>query len=310
MSAVIPFESANLPANISKLFKVSNDLTSGGGGFPVISIKGKVFTVKRGDEKTIITKPDAPDEPSSSIEVVILKAFPGAGKTAKVYYQSGYTEGSDASPTCYSNDGVVPADDSEVKQSHACATCKHSQWGSKITENNAKGKACADIKRLAVAPVNQINDPMLLRVPAASLKPLSQFNDVLAKRGVPYQAVVTKISFDYTVAHPALTFKAVSFLNDETLVKVANEMESDLVNQIAGVVETFDGKAVQGANDVTSAVAETANEAKPEVKPPPASDDLPKTKRATVKVEAAKPANVVEAESGLAVALDEIQFDD
>lgn len=307
MSAIIPFESSKLPAHIASMFQVSTDLMSGGGGFPVISIKGKVFHIKRGDEKTLITKPDAPDEPAASIEVVILKAFPGGGKTAKVYYDTGYSEGSDAAPTCYSNDGTAPAADAESPQAKSCASCVHNQWGSKITENGAKGRACGDTKRLAVAPVGQLNDPMLLRVPAASLKALSQFNDTLVKRGVPYQAVVTKVGFDYSVAHPALTFKPIGFLDEASMAEVAQEVESDLVKQITGQVEM---PKAEKAESFEQEKPKADAKSKPAVKPAPAVDDLPTEKKASVKVKPAKPAEVVEAASGLASALDSIDFDD
>jgi hypothetical protein len=237
MSNLIPFDAAgNLPARRERSpFAVSTDLMGGGGGgFPVVSIKGKVFHIRRGDETTLLTKPDTPDEPAASIEAVILGVFPGAGKTAKVFYGTNYTEGSDAKPECYSNDGEFPALDAENKQCESCAACPHNQWGSRISDTGGKGKACADSKRLAIAAVNALNDPMLLRVPAASLKPLTEFNKLLASRGYPFQEVVTKIGFDYTVAHPALTFKPIAVLDDATVDQVAAACDLEVTKQILG----------------------------------------------------------------------------
>lgn len=230
---LIPFESAKLPASIAKAFNVSFDDFSSGqrAGFPVVSIKGKVFHIKRGDEKTLVTKPDAPDEPAASIEVIVLKTHPGVAKT---YYSKGFTEGNSDKPDCYSNDGIAPAPDSVAAQAKKCAVCPHNQWGSKITEDGKKAKACADVKRLAIAAAGQINDPMLLRIPAASLKTWDQYVDLLKKRGVPPPAVVTKIGFDYTVAHPALTFKPVGFITDAMAGEVAETLDSDVVQSIIG----------------------------------------------------------------------------
>lgn len=180
-SQVIPFESANLPAFLQETFGLTNDLlVSGGGGYPTVSIKGKVFTLKRGDEKTLIT--DSNDEPARSLEVVILKAGPAGDKLSKVYYASGYTEGSDAKPLCYSNDGIAPGVNATEPQAKTCATCPKNVWGSHVSEDGKKGKACSDSKRLAIAPAGQVNDPMLIRVPAASLKALTAFGQQLAKR--------------------------------------------------------------------------------------------------------------------------------
>jgi hypothetical protein len=232
MSQIIPFESAQLSTNVANLFQVARLGSAPTGGFPVISIKGKVFTKTQGDTRELITKPGEDGEPASSIEVVIVAQNP---HRSKVFYSSGYTEGSDAKPTCYSNNGLTPEADAESPQSKKCATCQHNQWGSRVSESGSKGKACSDSQRLAVAPIGMINDPMLIRVPAASLKALDQFGDTLAKRNVPYQLVAVKIGFDYTVAHPALTFKGIGMVDDATAMQIHNVSTSDVVQQIIGL---------------------------------------------------------------------------
>jgi hypothetical protein len=232
MSQIIPFEAATLPANIGNLFQVERLGSAPTGGFPVISIKGKVFTKTQGDSRELITKPGEDGEPASSIEVVIVGRNP---HRSKVFYATGYTEGSDAKPTCYSNNGLTPEPDAESPQAKKCATCAHNQWGSRVTENGAKGKACSDSQRLAVAPIGMINDPMLIRVPAASLKALDAYGDSLVKRNVPYQLVATKIGFDYTVAHPALTFKAIGLVDEATAGQVAEIAQTDVIQQIVGL---------------------------------------------------------------------------
>ena len=255
MSNLIPFDSAKLPASIAKAFNVSFDDFSSGqkGGFPVISIKGKVFHIKRGDEKTLVTKPDGDGEPAASLEVIVLKTHPGVAKT---YYIKGFSEGSAEKPDCYSNDGIAPAADAQSPQAKKCAACPHNQWGSKITEDGKKGKSCADVKRLAVAPAGQINDPMLLRVPAASLKTWDQYVDLLKKRGVPPPAVVTKVGFDYTVAHPALTFKPVGFIDEAMAVEVKEVLDTDVVQNIIGGVPT--AAEVDNGDDAPKAAAKPA----------------------------------------------------
>lgn len=320
-SQVIPFESANLPAFLQETFGLTNDLlVSGGGGYPTVSIKGKVFTLKRGDEKTLIT--DSNDEPARSLEVVILKAGPAGDKLSKVYYASGYTEGSDAKPLCYSNDGIAPGVNATEPQSKSCATCPKNIWGSHVSEDGKKGKACSDSKRLAIAPAGQVNDPMLMRVPAASLKALTAFGQQLAKRGVPYQAVVAKIGFDYSVAHPALTFKPVGFVDESTLMEIKEVVESDLVKRICGEIEDL------YVPDDADTTGESFEQKKPEpkvepkktvVKPKPQvteDDDPPPKVKVKVEAEEApapKPTAksvVQEVEDDLDAALDDMDFDD
>ena len=59
MSNIIPFDSGNLPAYLKAPNRViaNDDLTShaSAGGFPVMSIKGKNFTVVRDGDRTVLT---------------------------------------------------------------------------------------------------------------------------------------------------------------------------------------------------------------------------------------------------------------
>src|SRR5690606_11680321 len=108
--------------------------------------------------------------------VVIVKANPNLSKT---FYKNGYEEGSAEKPTCYSHDGLKPAADAAEPQASACLACPHNVWGSRVTENGSKGKACQDYRRLCVVPSGQLDRPMLLRVPAGSLKDLVAYGDML-----------------------------------------------------------------------------------------------------------------------------------
>jgi len=238
MSDMVTIESGGLPAHLKGKTKTNNLFAAAVsvGGFPVISIKGKVFHIQRGDVRELVTKVGTDDEPAPSLEVVILSVNPNK---SKVYYNTGFIEGSVAKPTCYSNNGVAPAEDAEEQQSKKCNVCPHNQWGSRITDSGGKGKACGDSMRLCVAAAGMINDPMLLRVPAATLKTLGLYGTQLSKRGVEPQYVITKVGFDYNVAHPALTFKAVRFVEEAELALVEDTLveESELIDQITGVTE-------------------------------------------------------------------------
>lgn len=224
---IIPFDGkATLPAHLRTIdvSAVNADLLShSGGGFPFLSIKGKQFTVVRDGERVLLRNPKDPDSPATSLDVVMLKVNP---RVSKVFYIQGYNPDSADKPDCYSPDGTVPMADSKKPQSKTCATCPNNVWGSKITESGKKGKACQDSVRVAVAPAGQINDPMLLRVPPASIRALGEYGQDLAKRGVVYNAVVTKIGFDPMAESPKLTFKPVGFL-DEGGYRQATEMQAD-----------------------------------------------------------------------------------
>lgn len=236
MSNIIPFDdSGRLPAYLKKVdvAALNADLTShAGGGFPIISIKGKVFTEVRDGERKIIPNPKDPDSPATYIEVVLVKVNKNV---SKVWYATGYQEGAEAKkPDCYSSDGVAPNLDSEKPQSKTCATCKFNQWGSKVTEGGKKAKACTDTVRMAIAKPDLLNDPYLIRVPPATIRSLGEYGQMLAKRGVAYNMVVTRIAFDQAEATPKLTFKPVGILDDVAYAKVQEMMDSDLVRNILG----------------------------------------------------------------------------
>ncbi len=271
MSNITTYKHAdNLPAFL-RTFAVSTELMAGGTGFSVISIKGKVFHIVTGESKELVTLPDNPEQPAGSIDAVIIKANPG---TSKVFYADGYTEGSADKPTCYSNDGIAPAADAAEAQCSKCAACPHNAWGSRVSESGGKGKACADVKRIAVSMVHDLKNPMLLRVPAASLKALTQYADKLVRTGAPYQALITRIGFDYTVAHPQLTFKPVRFITEEEFGDINEVMHGPTIGQITGETPSAPAQDAQAKPTAATAPAPAPKpkaEPKPEPKPEPAA---------------------------------------
>jgi len=306
---IIPFDgSKNLPSFLKQvnIADLNADLTShAGGGFPVISIKGKAFAVVRDGERTLLRNPKDPESAATSLDVVLLKVNKG---TSKVFYLKGYDKDTSEGqkPDCYSPDGIAPAADAENPQAKKCATCPHNQWGSRVSEKGAtKGKACSDTVRMAVAPAGQLNDPMLLRVPPASIKALGEYGQSLAKRGVGYNMVVTKVAFDMEAESPKLTFKPVGLLDDEGWAQVQETIASDVVASILGT---------NPAPAVAKPVAEVDDE---EEAPKPVKKAAPEPEEEAPKpVKKAKPAPVAEEEAPKPVkkaavveATDDIDFD-
>jgi hypothetical protein len=301
MTNIVAFESGKLPAYLTKIdvSELNQDLTShASSGFPIMSIKGKVFTLSRGDEKTVLPNPKDPDSPATAIDVVIVKVNKG---TSKVFYLNGYKEGEQSKPDCFSNNGDKPDAGSKQPQAKSCQACPHNQWGSKIGENGGKGKACQDSVRIAIAPPDQVNDPMLLRVPPASIKALGELGTACAKRGVPYNAAVTKISFDLASATPKLLFKPVGLLDDATFNTVLEVANSDIVRNITG-----NGFSSEPAPELAAPKAE-AEEAPA---PKPAAKAKPKVEEHDEEPpKAAVKAKPVDLELG-DLNLDELNFDD
>jgi hypothetical protein len=284
MSNIIPFESGNLPAYLANVSvsDLNSDLTShAGGGFPVISIKGKVFAVVRDGERKVLPNPKDPDSPATAIDVVILKANKG---TSKVFYAKGWVEGSEnVKPDCFSNEGTKPDASIVSPQSKTCATCKWNQWGSKIGENGSKGKACQDSVRMAIATPNQINDPYLLRVPPASIRSLGEYGQMLAKRNVGYNMVVTKIGFDMEAPTPKLTFKPVGMIDEKTFHAAQDVIASETVAQILGAAgHHSEPVAIPTETVVHEEEVKAAHEA---VKEAPKAKPAPKAKAPEIEVD-------------------------
>lgn len=296
MSNIIPFDKMDRKAlaEIQGMFELDDSLIVSG-GFPVISIKGGKWAVKRGGEREAIRHPDTGDL-ASAIEVVIL-AY--SKNVTRVFYAKKYDEDSADAPDCYSNDGVAPAKDADSPQAKTCATCAHAQWGSRITESGAKAKACADNRRVAVATVDAIDDPMLLRVPPTSLKHLGAYQKEMMQRGVPLQMLVTKIFFDEDSSSPVLRFKPSGFYGKDVALKVKEMQDNEIVQQIIGAVEVPFVDENSGGGIVPDEDVEDVEEEAP----PPA------TKKAAVKKAAPKKA-VKKAEPEPEPEVDEVSSDE
>ena len=330
MSNLIPFDSApatKLTVAIPKdLFNVEDMLTGMSRGFPVISIEGKNWSIKRGDTKEIIRRPnvDGEMEPARSIEVVILRANKG---TAKVFYAKKYTQGSVEKPDCYSNDGVAPAADAVNAQAKKCAACPHNQWGSRITDEGKKAKACSDVKRLAVAAPDALNDPMLLRVPATSLGNWDEFVKFVAGRGYAPIQCKTRISFDPEATHQLLQFKPLGVFGDDVVAEAVQVASTQTVEDIIGgtptAAEETNGSEREAAPKAAAKPAPVEEETpapapKKSAKPAAVVDEAAVAPKAKVKVEVAeeapapapkKVAKVVEVDDDITAGLDDLLND-
>ena len=213
---------------------VNNELSAGiSTGYGIISYRGKVWRTKYRGEETNIMRPDG-DGPEASLRVVIVKA---AGNKSKIWYENGYVEGSSAAPDCWSSNGMTPDVAATKKQSSACASCKQNAVGSKVNASGKPGRACADSKRLAIVPFDDIENetyggPMLLRVPGGSLTDLASFSTKMHKNGYPYQSYGLKISFDVNEAYPKFVYSAIRPLTNEEAAKIIALQDDPRINSI------------------------------------------------------------------------------
>ena len=297
MNNIVPFNKTNtIPAEMMAAFSMFEDINKDvvrAPSFPSMSIKGKVFTQSKDGIKRIIMKPgaDGEEEVAQAIGVVVLRA----NMNAKTYYAKKFVEGASDNqlPDCYSFDGEVPSPHSKAKQCDKCAICPHNQWGSRVSDGDqeeSKGKACADNARLAIATPDKLTEPMLLRVPPASLKPLREAVKELGARKVPYNVVVTRVGFDPQAASPKLTFRPAGYLPTSVYPTLKEMYENEVVRSIVGVddagadtvapgapADETDSPVEQAQQVVAKAKAQAKAEPKAEAKPKAEPKPLPKS---------------------------------
>jgi len=214
----------------------NTSLTEGlSGGYAVVSIKGKCFKIKHGGNETpLVVEVQGMKYAAPYMDVVLLSANAHFSKT---FYRTAYVEGSDQQPDCSSEDGVHPNVAAPI--SLACGICPMNAFGSRVSDNGGKGKACQDVRKLAIVPASDLKNelyggPMLLRVPPASLGSLADFARSLNDMGIPYYGVVIRMLFDSTEAFPKLLFQVARALTDAEAAVVKDAREGAQVKNVLG----------------------------------------------------------------------------
>lgn len=269
MSDLPAVAQAQLPAHLQGVVgqEVFDELSGGvQSGFPVISYKGKVWRVRKSGEEQVHVNEEG--EAMPSLELVLLRSNERPSKT---YYKGAYSEGDQGKPDCWSSDGLRPDSTVPTPVSQLCQNCPMNQWGSKITDQGKQTRACADVRRVAVAMGYQVAevaagqrkvgdvDVLLLRVPAASLNNLKDYADkVLKPKGIPYFVLITKVGFDAEVAYPKLTFKGLRFLNEQEFAAASALRESDEAKRVLNESAEYADAGTTGADGQAGAASTQA----------------------------------------------------
>lgn len=300
MSSIIPFDNTSkLPAYLvaNRNASINREvLTTVGANFPTLSIKGKVFTLVKGQERKLLTRidTDGEEEAVQSLQLTIARA----NTKSRVFYAKAYSEedSAGAKPQCFSHDGVSPDVKSTDPQAKKCQGCAQNVWGVR----DGKGTACSVNTRLAVIDPVNLGEPYLLRVPAASRKSFAAAVEAAEARGIDYNALVMRVSFDKEAPSPKLVFKPTGWLDDTTYKFVSSLYEDETVKEIVGVHEVATAAPEVNTDELDAAIATRAvvkaAAAKPVAAPKPApvpevsEDDIEEVVAKPAKVEAAKPA--------------------
>ena len=310
-NAIIPANiqiPAHLAARLQQPSSLAASLTAGlgsGAVVPRISLKGARFRIVEGSTETVLD--------DIKLKTVIVGANPAVTKT---FYAKAWDPNDEATgPDCYSINGKTPADDATAPQSDSCALCPKNAWGSKISPNGQKIKACSDQKKLAVVAGDDPEGPVyLLQVTPAALKELNQYQRELALRGIPPEVVFTVLSFDTNASFPKLKFSFGGFLDPQTQAVVDDLFGSDKVRDVTGeaveivaapVIEAPKPKSVRVVEPTPAPEVEAEIEEEPQpakrgfgAKAAPAPAPAPVAKPAAQVKPAVKPVVVEETSGG------------
>jgi hypothetical protein len=223
---------SQVPAYLQQNAPKTTDEFSGGiaASFPLpfLSIRGKEFRLRKDGQEMATGKRE--------LQMVFVAA---RSTLSKRLYDKKYVSGTIEAPVCSSANSITPNVADPVAP--ACQTCPKNQWGSRITEAGKQGKECQDYKRIIVWLVGYSDTPMVLDIPATSLKApkgqkhsvlmLGDFLGQLAKHGMDPTQVVATVSFT-DAEYPQLCFDFNRFATEDEFAKVLELRASDDVRTV------------------------------------------------------------------------------
>ena len=178
---------------------------------------------------------------ATSLGVIIVGANP---RLSKEWYEESYSgDKGSSTPSCFSLDGQTPNEKSKLPQNNLCASCPQNAWGSRLTPEGRKIKACSDQKRLALVMADKAGGEVyLLKVTPASLSNLNNYQKTLMTRGIAPEIAVTTVSFDTDVRFPKLKFAFGGFVDASAQHVVDKLIGSDDVKIITGELAYASGQ--------------------------------------------------------------------
>jgi len=291
MNAIVQFNPTQAPAfavaKAGERSELAKALAGGGNFGRRISIKGGTFRlIDAGKEVARIEE--------RYLDIVLVKAAP---KVSRVFYEGKWDPDNMVPPTCWSQNGDVPSDESAEKQATRCAECPQNISGS----GQGQSRACRYQQRLAVVLANdQEGDVLQLALPATSIfgkaegdqRPLQEYARHLDVNKIAPDMVVTRMKFNTDEEFPKVFFKPMRWLTDD-------EYEGIQAQALTPEAEAAVTMTVAKMDGVVAAPAELAGKAPiAKAKPAPVAQDeddeppapAPKSKQVAPEAEAPAPA--------------------
>lgn len=193
------------------------------GGYGVLRYGGKVWSLSYKGQDYPFMRPDG-DGTRGNLELVVVRMPLSKSKT---FFPGGYKPGSHEKPACWSSDAIKP--DATVppatRQHDNCTLCPQNKVGSRVNEATGKAsRACGDHKQIAVvldpsmlAGITglQVLEPVMLRIPGASLSDFAAYGDRMEAQNYPLPTILTRVGFDPKEKYPKFVWTEVRPLTDE-----------------------------------------------------------------------------------------------
>ena len=201
--------------------------------------------------------------PGNKLDVIVIDSI-----LENLYFGGAYDPNTPQSPICYAfgraEDDMAPHEKVAEPFSEQCSDCQYNEWGSADT---GRGKACRNVRRLAVIPADTLDDAQsitdaavaYLKVPVTSVKAWAEYVNKLSAVNKPPLAFVTEISVIPDAGTQfKVSFNAVEAIEDGALIG-ALLAKADIVEQSIAF-------PYQPAEETTPPPAKPATRRKPEAK--------------------------------------------
>lgn len=188
------------------------------------------------------------------------------------YYEENFDPDNITSPVCFAFGvpdalGVVPPmvphDNVVKKQNATCDGCPQAEWGSS-PRPNSRGKACKQVRRIAVVPADALKQPDKLaaasvayaRIPVTSVRNWSTYVNLLAAQRTPPLGVVTRMWLTPDAKTQfQVNFEIAARITDGDIISALLDKNASVMKQIAFPYEKPNAEAEQPKTTAGKAAA-------------------------------------------------------
>lgn len=161
--------------------------------------------------------------PGNKLECIIM-----ASVMQYRFYKDRFDPNNPANPICFAighdKAEMVPHEEVKERQAETCEVCEHSKWGSNKNSPSGSGKACREVRRLALIPAGAKDigkaEIAILTIPVTSIGNWGNYvTSLVAQYSRPPWGVRTEISVSPHVKKQfEVKFETLGLIDDDALL--------------------------------------------------------------------------------------------